>query len=80
MNNKYILKILLCGRDDFGFGFFVDVLVVLGRRYLTFSCILSDQKKKKKTMEGEKILRFTMLKNWSYFYLVSEINYDILYS
>ena len=31
-------------------------------------------------MEGEKILRFTLLKNWLYFYLVSEINYDLLYS
>ena len=39
---------LSCGRDNFVFGFFVDVLVVLLQRYLTFSCILSHQKKKKK--------------------------------
>ena len=44
-NASYIWH-LSCGRDNFVFGFFVDVLVVLLQRYLTFSCILSHQKKK----------------------------------
>ena len=43
-NASYIWH-LSCGRDNFVFGFFVDVLVVLLQRYLTFSCILSDRKK-----------------------------------
>ena len=49
-NASYIWH-LSCGRDNFVFGFFVDVLVVLLQRYLTFSCILSHQKKN--TMKGE---------------------------
>ena len=49
---SYIWR-LSCGRDNFVFGFFVDVLVVLLQRYLNFSCILSHQEKKKKTMKGE---------------------------